>query len=705
MTTALDSLGLLGTTIAGKYALESVVGQGGFAIVYRAQHLLWKRPVAVKVFTALGEVAEGQREKLLEDFIQEGALLADLSERSTAIVQARDIGMLVTAKGDSVPYMVLEWLEGAPLEDVLAKEHAANAPLRSLEDVVRWLDPIGEALALAHKKGIAHRDVKPANIFILSEGSLGGVKLLDFGIAKVVQDAQKLGFGRTAGHITSFTPLYGAPEQFNRSYGSTGPWTDVFALALVVAEVASGKEPMSGDTIMQLAVASADERVRPTPRTLGVSISDDVEAIFAKAVAVKPEARFQNAADFWNALRSAVIGDRLTSMASSRMPSVSRYDIASDAAVATTALAVAPPLTSGASTVSGASGQLTSPDTRGAWKSRAKVLVVVAVAVGALAVGGAVGVRALQARDGSQVTPAGTAPLPSSALAVPFASAPVSAISPPKDCADGMVMIPGGEFFMGSEETDVLDREAPAHKVKLSPYCLDPYETTVAEYRKCSDRGACRRAGKENVWPGITNVQRKIYDPLCTITDPVAKATHPVNCVDWDQAREACEARGARLPTEAEWEFAARGPDGRTYPWGDDPPSAKLLNACGKECVAWQRAHPEPDTTPALMYAADDGYPNTAPVGSFPEGKSRYGIYDVVGNVWEWVADFHADYEQGAASATMADPKGPLSGTARVIRGGAWNGSKTAWLRPSVRFHVAQSARSYGFGFRCAKSL
>ena len=237
--------------------------------------------------------------------------------------------------------------------------------------------------------------------------------------------------------------------------------------------------------------------------------------------------------------------------------------------------------------------------------------------------------------------------------------------------------------------------------MKLSPYCLDQYEVTVAEYKQCSDRGACRRAGKENVWPGITAGQRRVYDPLCTINDPVATAKHPINCVDWEQA---CEARGARLPTEAEWELAARGPDGRIYPWGDEPPSATLLNACGKECVAWQKKHPDPETTPAAMYDQDDGFPNTAPVGSFPDGKSRYGIHDVVGNVWEWVADLHADYDKASVSATMTDPRGPAAGTDRIIRGGAWNGSNPSWVRPSFRFHVAPTARSYGFGFRCAKS-
>src|SRR6478672_8465600 len=108
---ASDPLNLVGTVIAGKYAVESVVGEGGFAIVYKAQHQLWKRAVAVKVFNALAQVGEEQREKLMAEFIREGALLAELSERSAAIVQARDIGMLKTPRGIDVPYMVLEWLE------------------------------------------------------------------------------------------------------------------------------------------------------------------------------------------------------------------------------------------------------------------------------------------------------------------------------------------------------------------------------------------------------------------------------------------------------------------------------------------------------------------------------------------------------------------------------------------------------------------
>ncbi|MBV9950257.1 MAG: serine/threonine protein kinase, partial [Myxococcales bacterium] len=239
----IDTLKLVGQTVAGKYAVEAVVGEGGFATVYKATHLIWKRPVALKVFKALGDFSAADRQKLLDEFVQEGALLADLSARTAAIVQARDIAMLAAPDGAEIPYMVLEWLEGATLEAVLNDEMAHGVRPRTMAEAVRLIDAAAEALALAHRKGVAHRDVKPGNIFVLGEPRGDAtVKLLDFGIAKVASDAQKMAgtFTKTGGQVTSFTPAYGAPEQFSRTHGSTGPWTDVFALALIVVEMVTG---------------------------------------------------------------------------------------------------------------------------------------------------------------------------------------------------------------------------------------------------------------------------------------------------------------------------------------------------------------------------------------------------------------------------------------------------------------------------------
>jgi formylglycine-generating enzyme required for sulfatase activity len=257
-----------------------------------------------------------------------------------------------------------------------------------------------------------------------------------------------------------------------------------------------------------------------------------------------------------------------------------------------------------------------------------------------------------------------------------------------------MLRIPGGTFVMGTEEG--IGLEKPAHKVTLDPYCIDQFEVTVDDYKLCSDRGDCRRAGLTNKSANIAPTELAAFDALCNARDATVRAHHPVNCIDWEQAAQYCRTHDARLPTEAEWELAARGTDGRTYPWGDDPPTPERLNACGAECVAWGRTH---SIAEQPMYTADDGWPSTAPIGSFPAGHSPYGLQDMAGNVWEWVADRYGAYD--AREAT--NPRGPATGEERVVRGGSWNGAQPAWIRPTFRFHAPASNRTYGIGFRCAR--
>ncbi len=684
-----DTLKLVGRTIADKYAVEALVGEGGFATVYRATHLIWKRPVALKVFKSFADFSEKDRQKLLDEFVQEGALLADLSARTAAIVQARDIGMMETARGESVPYMVLEWLEGATLESVIGDEAQRGVPRRTMAEAVTLLHPVAEALALAHRKGIAHRDIKPGNIFVIGDPrGEHSVKLLDFGIAKVVSDAQKMAgsFTKTSGQVTSFTPAYGAPEQFTRTHGSTGPWTDVFSLALIVAEMVTGREPLEGDDFLQLAVSSANPSRRPTPRGLGATVTDEVEAVFAKAVMVKPTERFQSAGEFWNALRQALKMAPMVGMTDPNpqsIPGSYRDPVAS-----------APTVVADAATTSPVAKTL-------AREKGAKTGLLVAAGVLGLAVLGATWfVMGKAPRAAGASAPVGSTTTTATALA-PQAGARAStsamasagAASAPA-CPAGMIAIPGGSFFMGSDEG--LTMEKPAHQVSLGPYCIDEFEVTVERYKACSDAGRCKRAPTANEWAGIADKERKAFNPLCNVRDPAARASHPINCVEWDMAEKFCKEQGGRLPTEAEWEFAARGPDGRKYPWGDDDPAAAHLNACGKECVAWGKKN---GIEEKAMYDVDDGFPNTAPVGSFPKGASRYGVKDVVGNVWEWVADWYGDY----GKEELKDPKGPAAGDERVIRGGAWNGSYPSWVRPTFRYRDAPTKRSYGIGFRCAK--
>jgi formylglycine-generating enzyme required for sulfatase activity len=235
-----------------------------------------------------------------------------------------------------------------------------------------------------------------------------------------------------------------------------------------------------------------------------------------------------------------------------------------------------------------------------------------------------------------------------------------------KDNAE-MVYVPAGEFTMGSDEGG--SDEQPVHTVYQDAFWIDKYEVTNAQYRACVEAGACDEPSD------IAYYAANYY------------AQHPVVYVRWPQAEAYCQWAGKRLPTEAEWEKAARGTDGRTYPWGNTFDGSKL-NFCDKNCsFFWNDA------------SVDDGYAFTAPVGSYPAGVSPYGALDMAGNVWEWVADW---YDPGYYSQSSGrNPHGPGSGVERVLRGGSWS-STAPYVRGATR-HWAYSVHPDFVGFRCAR--
>jgi len=164
-----DPFEIVGTTIHDKYRVEHTVDEKRFNIVYRAEHVIWNQPVALKCFKLLADVAEDQRDKLLRAFVQEGQLLAALSSRTAAIVQARDIGTFVTAGGQWVPYMVMEWLEGRSLDHALYNEKLKRMPARTVRELLKLMEPAANALEVAHSMNIAHRDLKPGNFFVIGD--------------------------------------------------------------------------------------------------------------------------------------------------------------------------------------------------------------------------------------------------------------------------------------------------------------------------------------------------------------------------------------------------------------------------------------------------------------------------------------------------------------------------------------------------------
>jgi len=258
-----------------------------------------------------------------------------------------------------------------------------------------------------------------------------------------------------------------------------------------------------------------------------------------------------------------------------------------------------------------------------------------------------------------------------------------------------MALIPAGKMFMGARD---LGADAkPPHEVTLSAFCLDKTEVTTRAYMECVKKGECERPLESVSWPGLSDAQKNRYSPLCN-GGRDDKGAHPINCVAWAMADNYCKKHGGRLPTEAEWEYAARGSSQRHYPWGDEAPSADRLNACGAECAKWQKEHGE---APRMMYEEDDGYPTTAPVGSFPKGASAHGLMDLAGNVWEWTADVYAPY----TSEASVDPKGPAQGAERVARGGAFNGFMADWAKPAYRWKTNPDTYNHAIGFRCAADM
>ena len=222
-----------------------------------------------------------------------------------------------------------------------------------------------------------------------------------------------------------------------------------------------------------------------------------------------------------------------------------------------------------------------------------------------------------------------------------------------------MALVPAGEFTMGS--TMSAD-EKPVHRVYLNAFSMDKYHVTVGQYAK------------------YLEATDKEAPPEWEIMNQPRHQKRPVVNVSWFDAATYCKWAGKRLPTEAEWEKAARGTDGRLYPWGNEAPTRLHANFGKKE---WANHM-------ALV-----------PVGMFEMGKSPYGIYDMAGNAWEWVNDWydHDYYKKSPAK----NPQGPTKGKSKVVRGGNWLYVQE-FLRSSFRYNAEPSSRQFGYGFRCAKS-
>lgn len=301
-----DVFELVGETIS-KYRVDEVVADGFFAVVYRGWHVDFDQPIAIKCLKVPFEA----RKQFLENFRNEGKFLSSLSRRHQSIVHVYDCGEFEVRGGYSVPYLVLEWLPGRDLRAVLNERLASGRGPYDQREAVALLKPVLEAIAAAHSgdPSIAHRDLKPENIFVMENASTVTIKVLDFGIAKAMPERKLSTRAATGlpGSLPFFSEKYGAPEQFRRGnsgYGASGPWTDVHALGLILVELVTGRPALDGEDIFGL-MASATATKRPTPRARGAGsrVSDQFEAVCAKALALNPSDRFRDARALLNALQ------------------------------------------------------------------------------------------------------------------------------------------------------------------------------------------------------------------------------------------------------------------------------------------------------------------------------------------------------------------------------------------------------------------
>jgi len=245
-----------------------------------------------------------------------------------------------------------------------------------------------------------------------------------------------------------------------------------------------------------------------------------------------------------------------------------------------------------------------------------------------------------------------------------------------------MVLVPAGIFMMGCD--DAKDDtcgvgEKPIHEVFLSPYRIDINEVTAGDYERCVEANACFESDFDRY---IT--EPKGYERCNIYHEDVTRKRYPANCVSWYGADSYCKWLGRRLPTEAEWEKAARGTDGRRYPWGDEPtPTCEyvgsMYNDAGDPCPDGVDSHE---------------------VGTFPKGASPYGVMDMLGNVGEWVQDW--DDGKPYPSDLQENPQGPSSGTWKMFRGLSYI-THGADMKITHRASMWPIAKYLDYGFRCAK--
>ncbi len=655
-------------SLLARYEVLGELGRGAMGVVLRARDREAGREVALKLVPGAA-TADLRGERARERFRREGELTAALQH--PGIVRVHSAG-----EADGVPYLTYELVEGCrTLEEVLP-----GSPLRARVALVR---DVARALGHAHARGVIHRDVKPANVLV---DRLGRAKVADFGLASASGLERLTLTGAMVG-----TPLFMAPEQVGGARDAYGPATDVWALGVILHLAVADRLPFDAESLGELTTKILGAHYAPLAPTVPAPLAQ----VVARALRVAPRERqpdgeaFARDLDAWldhggvsGAMRAWTRRRRLRPVALGLGAALTialgvvvggRLGLgeAPEVAAPPIVLALDAPAegheTLDASVeVRGRAPRATSVVVRaggavvrgavrdGAFSLRAPLLpgtTELEVEVGAEGAAPVITrrtVRRAEAPAWYRALPPGQRPALPLPAGVVFGEARERYVN----VKDGslLVFVPAGSYMTGSADMHV-GQVLPATRREVAAFFMGVHEVTWGQYRRF-----CRETGRPVHHHALTSAP----------TD-----AHPVQSVTFDDALAYCAWAGLRLPSELEWEVAARGPRGEEYPWG-----------------AGARPGGPDEPPPCNVEGGEDGFLSTAPVGSFPAGASTFGCLDMSGNVWEWTSDVF-DLSPGKER--------------RVMRGGSFV-EQVVFARGSYRDACAPDERWAPLGFRACRS-
>ncbi|WP_420627580.1 SUMF1/EgtB/PvdO family nonheme iron enzyme [Candidatus Leptofilum sp.] len=581
-----------GRTLGGRYRIDALLGRGGMSSVYKATDPNLQRTVAIKII----HPHLSEHPEFVKRFEQEAAAVARL--RHPNIMLVHDFN-----HEGGVYYIVFEYIAGNPLDNRLKELKEAGLRL-PLSETIEIMVPLCEAVAYAHENKMVHRDLKPSNVMI---NLLGQPILLDFGIAKIVGG----GHVHTATGATIGTAAYMAPEQVVGD--EVDHRADIYSLGVMLYEMACGRPPYEGQSALTVMMKHVNEPL-PDIRLFNSNLPDMFSAVLEKALAKDPKERFSSALEMATALRDVA---RQASMPGTDTMAYTIPPPATDRESAETAV---PPtkIEPKEEPPSLADTEIVTPDpvTEPIAQPKPKPATQ------------------KSGRNWLPLVLGGVALLAIIAAAVLL----WPRLFPPElPSSAGMVQVPEGTFTIGADLSG--SQYVSPQEITLESYWIDRFEVSNSDY-------ALFLAETENE-PPSSWVNGQL---------PVGQENHPVRGISWQNANDYCNRQNKRLPSEAEWEVAARGGLGFLYPWGDDPTSVSL---------------PQNST-----YAS----------GSLPPNRSSFGVFDMAGNVWEWVDEPYAAVPEGQ----------------EVARGGAFDFFKDMAYRlqgdPNLPTMIAST------GVRCAAS-